>query len=135
MPPPFVTSGEKSWALGAGGSSARISRDEPATTTTARRATPARLPMISQYGVLIFICHLGSGVNAAVPAGTAAGSLLRGRRAQGGVILAKDPILLSVVLMALVARGDSVLRHLRLERILVAEAEVGRVAGLVLEAL
>ena len=37
--------------------------------------------------------------------------------------------------MALVARGDSVLGHLRLERILVAEAEVGPVAGLVLEAL
>src|SRR5881275_2956835 len=59
-----------------------------------------------------------------------------GRRAQDGVILAKDPIiLLSVVLMALVARGDGVLGHLRLERILVAEAEVGPVAGLVLEAL
>src|SRR5262249_39651659 len=61
---------------------------------------------------------------------------LRGRRAQDGVILAKDPIIfLSVVLMALVARGDRVLGHLRLERILVAEAEVGPVAGLVLEAL
>src|SRR4051794_24466405 len=60
----------------------------------------------------------------------------RGRRAQGGVILAEDPIiLLGVVLMALVARGDSVLGHLGLERILVAEAEVGPVAGLVLEAL
>src|SRR5205823_12184201 len=59
-----------------------------------------------------------------------------GRRAQDGVILAEDPIvLLSVVLMALVARGDSVLGHLRLERILVAEAEVGPVAGLVLEPL
>src|SRR6516165_11220231 len=61
---------------------------------------------------------------------------LRGRRAQHGVFLTKDPIiLLSVVLMALVARGDRVLGHLRLERILVAEAEVGPVAGLVLEAL
>src|SRR3954451_7300560 len=61
---------------------------------------------------------------------------LRGRRTQDGIILAKDPIiLLSVVLMALVARGDSVLGHLRLERILVAEAEVRPVAGLVLEAL
>ena len=59
-----------------------------------------------------------------------------GAAAQDGVILAKDPIiLLSVVLMALVARGGSVLGHLRLERILVAEAEVGPVAGLVLEAL
>src|SRR6185437_14023189 len=57
-----------------------------------------------------------------------------GRRAQDGVILTEDPIL-SVVLMALVARGGSVLGHLRLERILVAEAEVGPVAGLVLEAL
>src|ERR1043166_8264083 len=61
---------------------------------------------------------------------------LRGCVAQDGVILAKDPIiLLSVVLMALVARGDSVLGHLLLERILVAEAEVGPVPGLVLEAL
>src|SRR5439155_26723098 len=61
---------------------------------------------------------------------------MRGSRAQDGVILAKDPIiLLSVVLMALVARGGSVLGHLRLERVLVAEAEVGPVAGLVLEAL
>src|SRR5262249_33942934 len=60
----------------------------------------------------------------------------RGRRAQDGVILAKDPIiLLSVVLMALVARGGSVLGRLRLERMLVAEAEVGPRAGLVLEAL
>src|SRR3954453_2207385 len=60
----------------------------------------------------------------------------RGRRAQGGVILAEDPIiLLGVGLMALVARGDSVPGHLRLERVLVAEAEVGPVAGLVLEAL
>src|SRR3954447_10810577 len=59
-----------------------------------------------------------------------------GRRGQDGVILAKDPIiLLSVVLMALVARGGSVLGHLRLERILVAEAEVGPVTGLVLEAI
>src|SRR3954451_23935149 len=59
-----------------------------------------------------------------------------GRRGQDGVILAKDPIiLLSVVQMALVARGGSVLGHLRLERILVAEAEVGPVAGLVLVAL
>src|SRR5881397_1726165 len=59
-----------------------------------------------------------------------------GRRTQDGVVLAEDPIiLLSVVLMALVARGDGVLGHLRLERILVAEAEVGPVAGLVLEAL
>src|SRR5690348_6780961 len=40
---------------------------------------------------------------------------MRGCRAQDGVILAKDPIiLLSVVLMALVARGGSVLGHLRL---------------------
>src|SRR3954454_24417105 len=60
----------------------------------------------------------------------------RGRRTQDGVVLAEDPIiLLSVVLMALVPRGDRVLGHLRLERILVAEAEVGPVAGLVLEAL
>src|SRR5436305_6698695 len=60
----------------------------------------------------------------------------RGRRTQDGVVLAEDPIvLLSVVLMALVARGDRVLGHLRLERILVAEAEVRPVAGLVLEAL
>src|SRR5215831_2465154 len=59
----------------------------------------------------------------------------RGRRAQDGVILAEDPVRLGVVLMALVARGDSVLGHLLLERVLVAEAEVGPVAGLVLEAL
>src|SRR6476660_9670553 len=61
---------------------------------------------------------------------------MRARRTQDGVILAEDPIiLLSVGLMALVARGDSVLGHLRLERVLVAEAEVGPVTGLVLEAL
>src|SRR6185437_9729868 len=61
---------------------------------------------------------------------------MRGRRTQDGVVLAEDPIiLLSVVLMALVARGDRVLGHLRLERIFVAEAEVGPVARLVLEAL
>src|SRR3954470_9132891 len=60
----------------------------------------------------------------------------RGRCTQDGIVLAEDPIiLLSVVLMALVARGDGVLGHLRLERILVAEAEVGPAAGLVLEAL
>src|SRR6516165_6893726 len=61
---------------------------------------------------------------------------LRGSGAQDGVILAKDPIiLLSVLLMAQVARGGRVLGHHRLERILVAEAEVGPVAGLVFEAL
>src|SRR5438309_11711092 len=61
---------------------------------------------------------------------------MRGRRTQDGVIPAKDPIiLLGVGLMALVARGDSVLGHLRLKRILVTEAEVGPVVGLVLEAL
>src|SRR3954468_15753799 len=61
---------------------------------------------------------------------------MRGRRTQDGVVLAEDPIvLLSVVLVALVARGDSVPGHLRLERVLVAEAEVGPVARLVLEAL
>src|SRR5262245_34693912 len=61
---------------------------------------------------------------------------LRGCGAQDGVILAKDPIiLLGVDLMALVARGGRVLGHLRLERILVTEAEVGPVAGLVLEAI
>src|SRR5437764_3202420 len=61
---------------------------------------------------------------------------MRGRRTQDGVVLAEDPIiLLSVLLMALVARGDRALGHLRLERVLVAEAEVGPVAGLVLEAL
>src|SRR5215831_10642759 len=37
--------------------------------------------------------------------------------------------------MALATRGDSVLRHLRLERVLVTEAEVGPVVGLVLESL
>src|SRR5262245_18350611 len=62
--------------------------------------------------------------------------LARGRRAQYGVILAEDPVRLGgVVLMALVARGDSVLGHLLLERVLVPEAEVGPVAGLVLVAL
>src|SRR6478752_6240841 len=73
---------------------------------------------------------------AAGPRARSASLRLRGRRAQDGVILAKDPIiLLDIVLMALVARGDSVLGHLRLERVLVAEAEIGPVAGLVLEAL
>src|SRR5947209_9914427 len=37
--------------------------------------------------------------------------------------------------MALVARGDSALGHRGFERVLVAEAEVGPVGGLVLEAL
>src|SRR5262249_44558691 len=37
--------------------------------------------------------------------------------------------------MALVARGDSALGHRGFKRVLVAEAEVGPVAGLVLEAL
>ena len=37
--------------------------------------------------------------------------------------------------MALVARGGSVLGHLRFEWILVARAETGPVAGLVLEAI
>src|SRR5687768_17552201 len=61
---------------------------------------------------------------------------LRGRRAQAGVILAEDVVRLAgVVRMALVARGDSALGHLRLERVLVAEAEIGPIGGLVLEAL
>src|SRR5262249_5028880 len=60
----------------------------------------------------------------------------RGRRAQDGVILAEDPVRLGgAVLMALVAGGDSALGHLLLERVLVAEAEVGVVVGIVLEAL
>src|SRR6516165_12394952 len=59
----------------------------------------------------------------------------RGRSAQDGVILAEDPVRLGVVLVALVARAGGVLRRLLLERILVAEAEVGPVAGLVLEPL
>src|SRR3954467_8869088 len=37
--------------------------------------------------------------------------------------------------MALIARGRGILHHLRLERIFVAEAEVGPVAGLVCESL
>src|SRR5690242_1632058 len=62
--------------------------------------------------------------------------LLRGCVTQEGVILAEDPIiLLGVVLVALIARGGGVLGHLRLERVLVAEAEVGPVAGLVLDPL
>src|SRR4030095_15605833 len=59
----------------------------------------------------------------------------RGRCTQDGVVLAEDPVRLGVVLVALVAGAGGVLRHLRLERILVAEAEVGPRAGLVLEAL
>src|SRR6185312_5332582 len=54
---------------------------------------------------------------------------------QDGVVLAEHPVRLGVVLVALVARGGSVLGRLRLERILVSEAEVGPVARLVLEAL
>src|SRR5262245_62449434 len=72
---------------------------------------------------------------AAAGAPRSASLRLRGRRAQDGVILAEDPVRLSVLLMALVARGDSALGHIRLERVLVAEAEVGPVAGLVFEAL
>src|SRR4029450_4253080 len=61
---------------------------------------------------------------------------LRGRRAQAGVILAEDVVRLAgVVRMALVARGDSALGRRGFERGRVAEAEVGPVAGLVLEAL
>src|SRR5262249_48264539 len=59
---------------------------------------------------------------------------LRGRGAQDGVVLGENPVLLGVVLVALVARTGGVLCRLFLERVLVAEAEVGPGAGLVLEA-
>src|SRR5262245_33092928 len=60
---------------------------------------------------------------------------LRGSRAQDGVVLAEDPVRFRILLMAIVARSDRALGHLCLERVLVAEAVVGPVAGLVLEAL
>src|SRR5262249_41605849 len=60
----------------------------------------------------------------------------RGGSAQDGVVLAEDKIRLGgIVIVALVACANGILGHLRLERVLVAEAEVGPVAGLVLEAL
>src|SRR6516165_8937179 len=59
----------------------------------------------------------------------------RGRCAQDGVVLAEDVILHGARLMTRVAGGGILLRGLGLERILVAEAEVGPRAGLVLEAL
>ena len=58
-----------------------------------------------------------------------------GRRRQDVVVLGENPILLGTVLVALVAREGGAFGHLRLERVLVAEAEVGPVAGFVLEAL
>src|SRR6516162_3416395 len=60
---------------------------------------------------------------------------MRGRRTQDGVVLAKGPVRLGVVLMALVACEGGVLGCLRLERVLVAEAEVAPVARFILEAL
>src|SRR5262249_34488465 len=109
-------------------------------------AAAARLPRACRRGTLMFMgcvswvgrmmAHPGRAGLRRAPGCITSSPRFRGRRAQGGVILAKDPIiLLGVGLMALVARRDSVLGHLRLERILVAEAEVGPVAGLVLEAL
>src|SRR5437868_14277233 len=59
----------------------------------------------------------------------------RGRRKQDVVVLGEDPILLGAVLVALVARDDGAFRYLNLEGVLVAEAEVGPEAGVVLEAL
>src|SRR6516164_4442683 len=76
--------------------------------------------------------HLGrAGLRRALSASPRA----RSHRAQDRIILAEDPIRLGVVLMALIARGHSVLGYLRLERVLVAEAEVGPVAGLIPEAI
>src|SRR5262249_8234643 len=60
---------------------------------------------------------------------------MRGCRAQDWVVLGEDPVLLGVVLVTLVARAGGFHSRLRRERVLVAEAEVGPVAGLVLEAL
>src|SRR6516225_10707249 len=60
----------------------------------------------------------------------------QGGSAQDGVVLAEDKVRLGgIVIVARVACADGILGHLRLERVLVAEAEVGPVAGLVREAL
>src|SRR6516162_6600702 len=60
----------------------------------------------------------------------------RGRSAQDGVVLAEDKVRLGgIVIVALIACADGILGHLLLERVLVAEAEVGPVAGLVRESL
>src|SRR3954454_15770583 len=140
MPPSSVTYGEKLPSARAGGSSRP---DEPSAIVAAMRAIAARQPGVSQRRTLGFMVIVSWGWGRGAcrgwdrPGHALPTSLrMRGRRTQDGVVLAEDPIiLLSVVLMALVARGDRVLGHLRLERILVAEAEVRPVAGLVLEAL
>src|SRR5262245_9264394 len=60
---------------------------------------------------------------------------MRGRCTQAGVVLAEEVVLRGDGMVGRVARGRGLLRRSRLERILVAEAEVGPVAGLVLKSL
>src|SRR5947209_6003030 len=130
MPPSLVTYAEKLPAA----RSAGASRRDEGHRGQATGGQPAEV--LGIHGVVS--SGGGWGVSGTGPTRTRMPNSLRtlGRRTQDGVVLAEDPIiLLSVVLMALVARGDGVLGHLRLERILVAEAEVGPVAGLVLEPL
>src|SRR5262245_59129938 len=60
---------------------------------------------------------------------------VRGGGAQNGVVLAEDKVRLGgIVIVALGARGHGVFSNLLLERVLVAEAEVGPGTGLALEA-
>src|SRR3954454_16062234 len=139
MPPSSVTYGEKLPSARAGGSSRP---DEPSAIVAAMRAIAARQPGVSQRRTLGFMVIVSWGWGRGAcrgwdrPGHALPTSLrMRGRRTQDGVILAKDPVRLGVVLVALVARAGGVLRRLRLERILVAEAEVGPVARLVLVAL
>src|SRR5438105_2240888 len=117
MPPSLVTYGEKLPAARAGGSSRP---DEPSAIVAAMSAIAARQPGVSQRRILGFMVESpgggGCGRVRDRPGHALPISLrMRGRRTQDGVVLAEDPIiLLSVVLVALVARGDRVLGHLRL---------------------
>src|SRR6516225_8467241 len=98
----------------------------------------------SQRRTLVFMACISSGFfgmrscpGRARPGHDRSASLrLRCHCAQDGVILAEDQArLLGVLVVASVARGGRVRGHFLLERVLVAEAEIAPVAGLVLEAL
>src|SRR5215471_12120225 len=143
MAPSFVTYGEKPEALEADESSAGDGCDKPRAIIAAKSTATSRPPMICRRGMLMRMVCISCGMRddssseargPAMPPGYAS---LRtwGRRRQDVVVLGENPILLGIVLVALVARKSGAFGHLRFERVLVAEAEVGPVAGFVLEAL
>src|SRR5690348_10741176 len=110
-------------ALRAGGASGRAGCTAPGAFTAPTSAAATRLPRSASRSFWHSCeCLLGL-----LQENATRTVLLRARGggAQDGVILAKDEVLLSVGLVALVARGRNVPGHLPLERILVAEAEVG----------